>query len=282
MLGKTIQIYLTDGNPRGIRVADITSRTIQALLIPRSHLKEGLSRPEIEGVGIYLLFGETESSTKPLVYIGEAEDCKKRISQHNLSTSKINWNTALVITSKTLYFTKSHVKYLENYCYTSALNSGRFQLQNISTPTKSYIPDPVVADLMDIFETMKILVSTLGFPVFDIMSKKKTKHTLICEGKGAKAFGNYTEDGLTVLKKSSANLLVTPSASPWISNYRKSLLDGEIIFIKDGFYEFKEDYIFESVSRASSVILGRNSNGWSQWKYENGRTLDEVIRQDIS
>ena len=27
--GKTIQIYLPDGNPRGLKIAEITSRTIQ-------------------------------------------------------------------------------------------------------------------------------------------------------------------------------------------------------------------------------------------------------------
>ena len=32
--GKTIQVFLTDGTPRGIKVADITSNIEQALFIP--------------------------------------------------------------------------------------------------------------------------------------------------------------------------------------------------------------------------------------------------------
>ena len=38
--GKTIQIYLPDGNPRSLKIAEITSRTVQAVLIPRSVLDE--------------------------------------------------------------------------------------------------------------------------------------------------------------------------------------------------------------------------------------------------
>lgn len=56
-LGKTIQIFLPDGNPRSLKIAEITSRTVQAILIPRSILDEAAKRPELDNVGIYLLFG---------------------------------------------------------------------------------------------------------------------------------------------------------------------------------------------------------------------------------
>ncbi len=38
-LGKTIQIFLPDGNPRGVKIAEFTSRTIQAVLLPRAQLE---------------------------------------------------------------------------------------------------------------------------------------------------------------------------------------------------------------------------------------------------
>ncbi len=63
--GKTIQIFLPDGNPRGLKIADITSRTIQTLLIPRSSLDEVAKRDEIQNVGIYFLIGTTEEGAKP-------------------------------------------------------------------------------------------------------------------------------------------------------------------------------------------------------------------------
>lgn len=80
-LGKTIQIYLPDGNPRSIKIAEITSRTVSAVLIPRSKLDEVAKRDELNNVGVYLLFGSEES--KPQVYIGEAESCLSRLKQHN-------------------------------------------------------------------------------------------------------------------------------------------------------------------------------------------------------
>ena len=64
--GKTIQIFLPDGNPRGIKIADITSRTVQVLLIPRSSLDEVAKRDEIQSVGIYFLIGASEEGAKPI------------------------------------------------------------------------------------------------------------------------------------------------------------------------------------------------------------------------
>jgi len=40
--GKTIQIFLPDSNPRGIRIAEITSRTVKVLQIPRAELEKGI------------------------------------------------------------------------------------------------------------------------------------------------------------------------------------------------------------------------------------------------
>jgi hypothetical protein len=81
--GKTIQLFLPDGNPRSIKIAEITSRTVQAILIPRIKLDYIFTREELNNVGVYLLIGNPEDEVKPLLYIGEAEDCKTRLKQHN-------------------------------------------------------------------------------------------------------------------------------------------------------------------------------------------------------
>ena len=59
---KTIQIFLPDGNAQSIRIAEITSRTIQAIQIPRSKLSEAGNRSEVKNVGLYFLFGVDEES----------------------------------------------------------------------------------------------------------------------------------------------------------------------------------------------------------------------------
>ena len=118
MAGKTIQIFLPDGNSRSIRIAEITSRTVQSMLIPRSKLDEASKRKELNNVGVYCLIGSQEEEAKPLLYVGEAEDCLVRVKQHN--KNKDFWTHALVMISRTEYFTKTHIKFLEYHCYLEA------------------------------------------------------------------------------------------------------------------------------------------------------------------
>ena len=50
---QTIQIFLPDGNPRGIKIAEITNRTIKAILFPRNQFEAILQRSELANVGFY-------------------------------------------------------------------------------------------------------------------------------------------------------------------------------------------------------------------------------------
>jgi len=63
---QTIQIFLPDGNPTSIKIADLTNRMIVAVLIPRNKLTECGVRPEIRKYGIYFLFGVNEDRAKPI------------------------------------------------------------------------------------------------------------------------------------------------------------------------------------------------------------------------
>ena len=46
--------------------------------------------------------------------------------------------------------------------------------------------------------------------------------------------------------------------------------------LEDSLYVLKKDYSFASPSTASSVVLGRSSNGWTDWKDKQGRSLNTV------
>jgi predicted GIY-YIG superfamily endonuclease len=277
-LGKTIQIYLPDGNPRSVKVAEFTSRTIQAIQIPRSKLEYALTRKELENVGVYFLIGNENEESKPLLYIGETEDCKSRIKEHN--AKKDFWNHAVMIISKTQYFTKTHVKWLEWYCHELSSRSGRFKVDNSNNPSKPYISESMEADLLDNFETISILVSSLGFPIFDQISKPKSPEILICKGKDALAEGEYSEDGLIVFKNSLCNLQESKTAGSWVSGMRQKLIEENILVKDNETYKFVEDHVFSSPSAAAAVVLARRANGWIEWKYKNGKTLDEVKRQN--
>lgn len=276
-IGKTIQIYLPDGNPRGLKIAEITSRTVQAVLIPRSLLEDATQRDELKNVGVYLLFGNNE--TKPQVYIGEAEECLIRIKQHN--KGKDFWTHAMAFVSKTHYFTKTHIKFLEWLCCEVAIKANRFALENTNLPTKPHVSESVEADLYDNFETMQILASTLGFPVFDEIKKPKNQELIFCKGKDAYAEGEYTEDGIIVFAGSKCNLVESKTAGSWIEGMRNDLKEAGVLLEKDDVWIFTKDHIFSSPSASAAVVLARRANGWIEWKFKDGKTLDEVKRQQI-
>jgi len=272
---RTIQIFLPDGHPRGVRIAEITSRTVQVIQVPRTQLEVALARPEISSVGVYfLLSGESEQSQ---VYVGEAEDCGYRLRQHH--KQKEFWSTALVVVSRTRDFTKSHVKYLEWFCHQAIERAGRFSLENSSIPTKSHVSEAMEADLADHFDTMTSLVGTLGFPLFEPIPAAQGAARLVCRGKDAEASGSYTSEGLVVHAGSTANRMEVPSAGSWVIGLRDRLKASGVLIDAGNVYRFAKDHVFDSPSAASAAVLARRSNGWIEWKYPDGRTLDEVIRQ---
>lgn len=274
--GTTIQIFLPDGNPRSIKLAEITSRTLEAILIPRAKLDEARSRKELEQCSVYFLIGPSDEDSKPPIYIGEAEDVYKRLKQHN--KEKDFWIATVAIVSKTHHLTKTHIRYLEWLCYKEAEKSARYTLENLNTPARPYVSEPMEADLQDNFETIKLLVSTLGYPLFDKIAKPQKKRLIYCAGKDASAIGEYTEDGLVVFAKSTCNLHMANSAKIYVRNARSKLIDEGILQKVDNVYEFSSDHIFPSPSRAAAIVLAREANGWNEWKYADGKTLDEVHR----
>jgi len=54
------------------------------------------------------------------------------------------------------------------------------------------------------------------------------------------------------------------------------LLETNVLVEHDDKLIFVEDTIFNSPSAASNMILGRNSNGLTEWVTEDGETFKEV------
>jgi hypothetical protein len=276
---QTIQIFLPDGSPRSVKIAEITNRIVQAIFIPRNKLNYIGERNEVRNVGIYFLFGESSESLKPLVYIGEAEDCFNRLKQHN--REKEFWNYAVSITSKINSFTKSHAKYLEHYAIKIATEVNRFKIKNSTIPSKPFITESMEADLLDSFDTIKVLLSALGYPVFESVNKKDLKKSelLYIKGVGVTAEGDLIDDGFVVFKGSQSKKETTPSCHDYLINLRSKLIESGILVKNSDTYIFTEDYVFNSPSTAGGVILGRSTNGWTKWKDTNGKTLDELKRK---
>ena len=109
-MGKTVTTYLIDGDPKGTQYAFISNKICQMFVIPRSNLAYLNEQEKLHKPAFYILIGEDET-TKPQAYIGETENFKERVKDHD--SKKAFWQKALVFVSKDEDMTKADVQYLE-------------------------------------------------------------------------------------------------------------------------------------------------------------------------
>lgn len=279
MRGRTISIYIPDANPRSIKICEITDSIVKALYIPRSKLAEASKREELKDPGIYFLIGEKNEVGKPKIYIGEAEVLLTRIKQHNIS--KEFWNSVICFVSEKKNINKAHIKYLENFACNEAKRINKCELENNTNPTQSSLTEQDEDFVLSFFDDLKLLIGTLGFPIFEESQKDKS-NIFYCKGKGASATGEYTEDGFTVFKGSKSNLEESKTAGSWVNRMRDDLKQKNVLKQEGNVLIFTEDYTFSSPSISASVVLARRANGWIEWKDKNGKTMDELIRKNGS
>lgn len=279
---KTIQIFLPGGDPRGIRVAEITTRIVQVIEVPRSLLQDFLKMPESDQVAVYFLFGESDDGAQRKVYIGQTGDLRARLTTHN--KEKDFWERALVLISRTNSLTQTHALFLEWYCLQATRKAGRYTDENGNSGSKPHTPAPLEADCLEIFETGHALLATLGYPLFDPVAKPAAAtaadEIFYCTASGANGRGLYTEEGFVVLKGSTGRLKNVPSIIGTAGErLRQRLLDSGVMRAEGDGVIFEKDELFRSPSMAALALMGRTCNGWVDWKAKDGRTLDEVKRQ---
>ncbi len=268
--GKTITTYLVDGNPNGIRTCFISNKICKAVVIPRAKLIDAKKRPELSQPALYILLSESEDK----IYIGETEDFLSRIKHHE--TNKSFWEEAIIFVSKDNDLTKSDVKYLEYRAIDQARLTARYSIEeNKVAPKPTNLPEHQLACIEEFFDDVCILTSFLGIPVFE---KVKRQHQALfyCKSKYADATGFYSENGFTVLKGSK----ISRKSMPYFlsKEVRDEKMRSCATVINETLAELHQDLTFKSPSTASSFCLGRNSNGWTDWKNKTGQTLDRVVR----
>ncbi len=279
---KTIQIFLPGGDPRGIRVAEITTRIVQVIEVPRSLLGEFMKMPESDQVALYFLFGEAEDGTEQKVYIGQTGDLRARLTKHN--KEKEFWQRALVLISRTHSLTQTHALYLEWHCLQASRMAGRYADENGNGGSKPYTPAPLQADCMEIYDTGHSLLATLGFPIFDPVAKPTeaapATEKFFCRGSSTNGQGLYTQEGFVVLKGSVGRRENVPSIIGTAGErLRLRLVESGVMREVGDEVIFEKDHLFRSPSMAALALMGRTCNGWMDWKTADGKTLDAVKRQ---
>ncbi len=282
---QTIQIFLPSGAPQGIRVASITTRIVRVIDVPRSLLGEFLAMPETSQVGVYLLFGEDQESDSPMVYIGQTGSLTERLTNHD--QKKEFWNRALVAISLTNNLTSTHALFLEWLSIKAATDAGRYSVENGNSGSRPYTTPPLEAECHELHETLRILLATLGYPVFEPLAKPNIKANdgglFYCKASEADARGLLTEEGFVVLKGSTGRTDMVPSLQGHsFGRIRNQLTQQGVISAAGGRIRFEKDHLFSSPSAAASCVTGRTANGLVEWKNADGKSLREVRDQGSS
>lgn len=279
MTAATIKLYLPEGEAKRLRTAEISNWTGKAIAAPRTELEQLLGREELEKAGVYILSGVDSETGKPLAYIGEAEVIRERLKQHK---AKEFWVSAVVFVSKDENLTKAHIRYLEGRLISEAEKVGRFTLENTQSGG-SRLPECDRADMEVFLSRVRQLLPVLGFdiltPIAEAVLNAKSRDLLYCKNKGAEATGRRTSEGFVVFKNSTAVVEERPSASvrhPFVLSLRKQLLADGSLVKKGDFFVFTKDVLFASPSAGSSIIHSGGTNGWKEWKTEDGKTLREL------
>lgn len=275
---KTIKIFLPEGKPTGLKIIELLGSNIQGVVIPRDSLKEALERNELNSQGVYFLIGESESG-ESLVYVGEAEKFSARIQSHH--RQKEFWLTAVCFTAKDDNLNKTHVKYLEASLSESLKNSERVKVKEGKRSRRPGISESDEAYLYEVQEEIKFILTAIGYPFLKgAVEGEEVEQKYIFQGSGFFGVGTPTSEGFAVFSGSLLRKYETPTfQGRSAQSQRRELLQSGTIEEKDKeSYELVKDVVFNSPSRAASVVAGRSVNGWTAWKTEEGKTLDEVER----
>ena len=278
MASATIKIFLVFGDPKRLRIAELSNWTGKAVAGPRSEIEKVFGREESTNSGVYFLTGVDPVTNNPAIYIGEAESIRDRIKGH---LGKDFWNQIVFFVSKDENLTKAHTRYLEGRLIEIAKLADRAVLMN-SQISGSKLPESDREDMEIFLEKMQQLLPALGVEVFvptiSIQAKEEKRELLICKIKDILATGYLTPNGIVVLSGSKAVLHERESAKKYsgVLAYRHKLIDEKSLIEQNNTLVFTKDVEFSSPSAAAAAIHGGSANGLLAWKTQDGKSLKEL------
>ena len=271
-------MFLTFGDPKRLRIAELSNWTGKAVAGPRSEFEKVLEREESLKSGVYFLTGIDPDTNKSAIYIGEAECIRDRIKSH---LSKDFWNNIVFFITKDENLTKAHVRYIEGRLIELAKSANRSVIMN-SQSSGAKLPESDREDMEVFLEKMQQVLPVLGIEAFVQTTSKDAseakKEMLTCKIKNVLAHGYLTPNGIVVLAKSEAVLDERGSAKKWpsVMVQRNRLIEEGGLVQEGDKYVFVKDTEFSSPSAAAAVIHGGSANGLTAWVNANGKSLKEL------
>ena len=283
---RTLKVVIPDGNPLNYKQVVGGSDCVMHVLSRSFCISENLN--ELKGMqrpALYLLIDE-----KGKGYIGQTKGFAARVKDH--LAKKPWWTRAYVFVSASGLYNTANVEYLEYIAIRAAQESASYDMSdNGQTPTNPTLHEWDRPEFDEVFEQIKFFllcercfifekVAEGAAPAAPPLEKQEPTHPLFyAKRKGIVAKGYPLLDGtksFVVLKGSLLNVEVTPSFS--LKKQREKVLESCVLKSKDA-YELCEDYVFTSPSSASGVCNGFSSNGFEDWKLEDGTTLKSYLDQ---
>lgn len=296
MRGKTIQVFLMDGEPKGRIKCTLANWIGVAYKIPRIKIEHSRKIDLLSQSGVYFLFGQAYEADEEMVYIGQAgarknnEGILNRLSEHKRSVEKDYWTEAVIFTTTNNSFGPTEISYLENRFYQLACQINRFIVKNGVEPTLGNVTEEKESELEEFIDYAKIVIGTLGYNIFeplisnqsvmdesDILSeeillflkRKSRKSNILIE-----AQCKQTAEGFVVLKGSKIETIDSDSIPLKIKEVRrKAKIDQQGIL--------QEEKLFRSPSYAASFVLGVSVNGKTEWKTQDGKSLNDLEKEMI-
>lgn len=288
---KNINMFLMDGEVTGKIKCTLSNWTGVIYKIPRIQLGDLKSRDEMKQSGIYFLFGRDEDKQKDVTYIGQATTRKNgegvllRIQEHTRDTHADYFNDVIILTTQNNSFGPTEISYLENTFTQLAKEAGRYIVKNGNDPNPGNVTEEKESELDEIVENTLMIIGTLGYRAFVPMTKevsqdltdnhstylylkRKTKKS----NKVIEATCERTTEGFVVLEGSQVEIKDSPYLPASLKEMRQNLIVSRVI--QDGV--LKEKQLFSSPSYAAAFLLGMQTNGRTDWKDQDGRTLKEL------
>lgn len=269
----TINLFLPDGIPEGLKIIEKSNWSGCGLSLPRALFSKHKQRPEFQKPGIYFLIGDLE--VEPKMYIGEGDPLLNRILSH--SQNKNFWDFLIAFTSKDQNLNKSAIQYLEAHLIQLAHNTGRFSVMNEKNPREPSLSEMDRAVCDGYLRELLLCLPLLGINLSREPAGCHPANKLFIRAKNLNASGSESPEGFLVHQESQATLIEAPSTPSGIKALRSTLIERGILTKSEtNTFKFSQNYLFSSPSTASSVVLGRSSNGRLEWRNEKGRSLGEI------
>jgi hypothetical protein len=286
-MGRKLTVFMIDGSENGPRTIEIGNWSGKAIYSPRAKLIDLLKRSEFDKPGVYLLkFDPVGNNYNERIYIGEAEKIGVRLKQH-INNPEKDFKECIAFISKDDLLTKSHIKYMESRLVNIANEAKNAEIENGNIPTESFLSEADISDMEYFIEQIKLILPINGFyglvpNTITKENKKKIDEEIketdkyVINAKNVTATLYETSEGFIVIENSFAVIETTKSINEnWIKLRNKLIETGNLVKENDK-YRFAKDTLFSSLSAASSTVLGRQSNGSTEWKTENGKTYKQV------